>query len=297
MKQSKIEPKDKIKIAKVIADWRQHKQDFENTKYWSERFAPFLEIFQKTIPEKPIYIYRNERTDIDNKYEERYTSWSTDYRSVEGFGWGKRRMVWAYIRPEHILVCLQAFGSKIDRDNLNEVILKPGKYDIKSFNQLELLHAHHLYVAGKGPKPLKPQLSESSINGIEKTKMKNVIDDSSKKIFNFTAKILEEISKKQVYSRFESKAFIDKANAVLKHSDKSKEAPFIIKTDHELEGVQKLVFRFFADWSSFFLQKKTIVQESYKIIHNNNLNKFNNKSMQLFQETYSLIYGDKDVIK
>lgn len=76
-----------------------------------------------------------------------------------------------------------------------------------------------------------------------------------------------------------------------------KEAPFVIKTGHALEGVQNLVFHFFADWSNFLLQKKTIVQESYKIIHNNNLNKFNNKSMQLFQETYSLIYGDKDVIK
>lgn len=121
---------DRARAARVISDWRQHVRPFEDTAYWSKRFGPFEDVFAKTRARGPVTLYRNERTDVDNGYEQRFTSWSRRPEIVERFGWGERRMVWVTVRPEAVLVDVSAFGKKIDRDGMQEVILRPGKYKI-----------------------------------------------------------------------------------------------------------------------------------------------------------------------
>jgi len=133
LSEGEITAKDKQQAAKVIYDWRNHKKDFEDTAYWTERFEKAEKAFAKTRPTKPIVLYRNERTDIDNKYEHRFTSWSRRPELVERFGWGERRMVWTTVLPESVVVQVSHFGHNIDRDNMEEVIIRPGKYNIEEF--------------------------------------------------------------------------------------------------------------------------------------------------------------------
>jgi len=125
-----ITGENRRKIGRVILDWRGHVRPFEDTAYWSKRFAPFEDVFARTRPTAAVKLYRNERTDIDNQYGKRFTSWSWSPQQVEGFGWGQRRMVMTYARPQDILVDVAAFGPTIDRDHLGEVILRPGRYKI-----------------------------------------------------------------------------------------------------------------------------------------------------------------------
>lgn len=122
---------DRARAIKVIKDWQQHKEDFFNKSYWEKRFAPFNEIFEKYKPKVPVQLFRNERTDIDNKYDQRYSSWSLRENVIEKFGWGERRMVTSIFRPADILVSLVHLN--LDDEQMSEVIVKPGIYDIKPY--------------------------------------------------------------------------------------------------------------------------------------------------------------------
>lgn len=186
MTNKQITGRDKMTISRVINDWRNHLKPFEDTEYWSKRFAPFEHIWEKTRPSQPMLVYRNERTDIDNNYETRFTSWSDNPDSIHNFGWGKRRMVWAYLRPEHILCQLTHFGPNIDGDQMREVIVRPGKYDILPFNKLDF------FVRPNQPKPPKPILSESVFKLTEMALKNEIIKKRAQAADNILSKVLEE---------------------------------------------------------------------------------------------------------
>ncbi len=123
-----ITPAMRKRVRSVLTDWRQHLRPFEDTKYWAKRFAPFEAIFAHTRGTRPQELWRNERTDIDNQYANRFTSWSLNYRDVEGFGWGSRRMVTGWFEPNDVLVNFHSLG--YDPEAMAEVIVWPGIYDI-----------------------------------------------------------------------------------------------------------------------------------------------------------------------
>jgi hypothetical protein len=116
------------RVRGVLTDWRQHKRPFEDTDYWIRRFAPFEDVFAHTRGSRPLELWRNERTDINNRYTDRFTSWSSRDQDVEGFGWGQRRMVTAWFKPSDILVDFHNLGH--DPEAMREVIVWPGNYDI-----------------------------------------------------------------------------------------------------------------------------------------------------------------------
>lgn len=122
---------DRKRARKVIQDWQHHKQDFFNTQYWQKRFAPFEEMFSKYKPSRPVELFRSERTDINNKYEDRYSSWSWKHEEVENFGWKDRRLVVCTFNPADILVSLPHIG--LDSEAFQEVIVKPGNYHVRPF--------------------------------------------------------------------------------------------------------------------------------------------------------------------
>jgi len=123
-----ITPKMRQRVRRVLKDWQQHARPFEDTTYWARRFLPFADVFAHTLPARPIQLWRAERTDIDNRYAERFTSWSRDPRNVEGFGWGQRRMVTAVFEPADILV--DFVNLDLDTEGFQEVIVRPGRHQI-----------------------------------------------------------------------------------------------------------------------------------------------------------------------
>lgn len=129
----KLDGKDIKRAARTISDWRGHQRPFEDTAYWSKRFSAIEDVCEKTRPNGHIVLWRNERTDIDNLYEKRFTSWSKRPELVERFGWGERRLVWVRVRPDAVMCDVTAFGPNVDRDLLEEVILKPGNYHIEVY--------------------------------------------------------------------------------------------------------------------------------------------------------------------
>jgi hypothetical protein len=128
-----ITPKMRSRVRGVLRDWQWHKKPFEDTPYWSKRFAPYEEVFAHTRPPHPVTLYRSERTDIDNRYGDRFTSWSRVPSAVENFGWGSRRMVEATFQPEDILV--DFLNVDLDSEGMQEVIVRPGKYDVKPWDK------------------------------------------------------------------------------------------------------------------------------------------------------------------
>jgi hypothetical protein len=123
-----ITPKMRQRVRRVLKDWQRHARPFEDTAYWSKRFLPFADVFAHTLPARPMQLFRNERTDIDNRYTDRFTSWSRRPDAVEGFGWGQRRMVTAVFKPEDILV--DFINLDLDTEGFEEVIVRPGRYSI-----------------------------------------------------------------------------------------------------------------------------------------------------------------------
>jgi len=119
---------DKQKVGRVIRDWQQHVKPFEDVEYWSKRFAPHEEVFARNKPKGTIQLWRSERTDIDNQYDKRHTSWSINPNDINNFGWGTRRMVTGYFKPEHILASLPHLG--LDTEGLGEVIVRPGNHQV-----------------------------------------------------------------------------------------------------------------------------------------------------------------------
>lgn len=119
---------DKQRVGRVIRDWQQHVKPFEDTEYWSKRFAPHEEVFARNKPKGTVQLWRSERTDINNQYDKRHTSWSTNPNNINNFGWGTRRMVTGYFKPEHILASLPHLG--LDTEGLGEVIVRPGNHQV-----------------------------------------------------------------------------------------------------------------------------------------------------------------------
>ena len=126
-----ITPEMRRRVERVIRDWRQHARPFEDTAYWSKRFLPYDDVFQRTVGTTSRRLYRSERTDIDNQYENRFTSWAHREGDVHGFGWGSRRTVTAMFRPEDILVDFVNLGN--DKEAMGEVIVRPGRYAIEDY--------------------------------------------------------------------------------------------------------------------------------------------------------------------
>ena len=122
---------DKRKIRTVLRDWQHHKQDFFNSTYWNRRFAPFEEVFARYKSRRPVQLFRSERTDIDNNYTMRYSSWSKSTNCIHDFGWGERRMVTSVFNPQDILVDFEMIG--LDTEHTKEVIMRPGNYDVKQY--------------------------------------------------------------------------------------------------------------------------------------------------------------------
>lgn len=116
------------RVRRVLKDWQQHARPFEDTAYWAKRFLPFADVFAHTLPTYPVELYRAERTDIDNRYAARFTSWSRRPDRVEGFGWGQRRLVTAVFAPADILV--DFVNLDLDTEGFQEVIVRPGHYNI-----------------------------------------------------------------------------------------------------------------------------------------------------------------------
>jgi hypothetical protein len=123
-----ITPAMRQRVRRVLKDWQQHARPFEDTTYWAKRFLPFVDVFAHTLPTRPLELFRAERTDIDNRYADRFTSWSRRPDNVEGFGWGQRRMVTAVFQPEDILV--DFVNLDLDTEGFQEVIVRPGHYNI-----------------------------------------------------------------------------------------------------------------------------------------------------------------------
>jgi len=119
---------DKQKVGRVIRDWQRHVKPFEDVEYWSKRFTPHEEVFARNKPKGTVQLWRSERTDIDNQYDKRHTSWSTNPNDINNFGWGTRRMVTGYFKPEHILASLPHLG--LDTEGLGEVIIRPGNHQV-----------------------------------------------------------------------------------------------------------------------------------------------------------------------
>jgi len=129
-----ITPAMRKRVGRVLRDWRQHHRPFEDTEYWAARFLPFDDVFAHTRGTQPVRLWRSERTDIDNRYTTRFTSWARSAAAIHSFGWGTRRMVTAVFEPDDILV--DFVNLDLDPEQMQEVIVRPGDYQIWPWREI-----------------------------------------------------------------------------------------------------------------------------------------------------------------
>jgi hypothetical protein len=121
---------DKRRAKPVIVRWQSDLYARQDPAEWSRIFARLEPVFVKTRPKGPVVIYRGARSadEIGDTRYDRFTSWSLDPHHGFKFERGAPDVM-AYVHPESIVGSLSAFGN-IDRDQLSEVILRPGRYTV-----------------------------------------------------------------------------------------------------------------------------------------------------------------------
>lgn len=122
------------RVARLVRDWQRHQHDLRDTAYWQKRFNALEDVLAKTRPSGVVQLFRSEPTNDPEQYRTRFTAWSPSYDAIVGFGWGERRMVSAFFRPESIVVDVGRFSSLDQKDlGVGEVIVRPGNYEVVSW--------------------------------------------------------------------------------------------------------------------------------------------------------------------
>ena len=132
--QQPLTASDKRRAAPIIRRWQGSLYDDQKDYDWEKAFARLDDVFAKTRPKGPVTLFRGARdeSEIGSPHEyTRFTSWTLE-RDL-GFkytapGQKPGPDVVVRVHPEDIVATLGAFGDRIDRDQMSEVILRPGKY-------------------------------------------------------------------------------------------------------------------------------------------------------------------------
>lgn len=129
-----ITARDKQRAGPVIRKWLGSLYASQDLAYWEKAFGKISDVSAKTLPSRPVQIYRGARSKTElgsPTHYLRWTSWSFDPNHGFQFtlpGEEKAPNVTALVHPEDIEIVLPAFGPRMYREGLCEVILKPGSY-------------------------------------------------------------------------------------------------------------------------------------------------------------------------
>ena len=124
------EKKRKESLKKWLIKWVDG--DFPRApEFWKTIFTQYKDLLKPSIPNKRVRAYRNEKIGDDQQYNN-YTSWSLDRTIADDYNSDHdRQLVWTILHPEDIVAYIPYFGHDVDHMGQEEIIVKPGDYNIE----------------------------------------------------------------------------------------------------------------------------------------------------------------------